>query len=807
MHDGPDIYQELRMAWRSLWRTPAFTTVAVVILALGIGGITAVFSVVNQVLLTPLPYAEPGQLMRVYQTRVDEPDVSSYVSGPAFDAYRQMRSFEDVAGIFTYRELGADLTGAGGTERVQRLPVSAAYFDVLRAPPARGRGFLPEEELTADSRTAVISQELWQRRFAGAADIIGHTLVMDGEPFEIVGVAQRGFEDPVAGEVDVWVPHALSSSGSDPQNHFLTVIARLRGGTTIAEARSELQHTDAMLAQQYPQAADRPGRIVGLHEDTVHAASSMLYVLLGAVGLVLLIVCVNIANLLLARATAREREFAVRAALGSGRSRIVRQLLFESVLLGMLGGVAGVLLGSFLLDAIILLGSASVPRLGDAAFDGRVLAFSAAISIGSALLFGMLPALRFSRVAPGGVLRDSSRSVTADRGRNRLRSGLVGAQVALAFMLLASAAILLLSFHRLRNVELGIEPQNALTFEVHLPTARYDSLRRAAFHEEFATLVSGLGIVRTAGAVSRLPVTGGYHGWGSTVASGPRAAADDARIPSQQRVVAGDYFATMRIPLLAGRVFDTRDDTSVPRRVVISESAARAAFPGVDPIGQMLLVLGRPVEVIGVVQDVALTPEGEITPTVYHAHRQFAGNRNWPLTQVVRTHGDPMDAVPAIRAQLTALDPELVLHRPAPLADVVGQGVAQRRFTTWIMSAFASLAVLLATIGLFGVITYMVRQRRREIGIRAALGARPIDIQRMVVGQGLRVSLAGVAAGLVGALASSRLLQSLVFQTEPADPRVLAAAALGMAAITAIAAYLPAREATGIDPASVMQEE
>jgi putative ABC transport system permease protein len=798
---------DIVLALRSLRRTPGFTAVAATVLALGIGGSTAVFSVVDQVLLRPLPYAESGQLVRIYQTRSNAPDAGFSVTRPAFDAYRQMRSFEDVAAIAAFREIGGDLVGNEGVERIRRLPVSASYFDVLRARPVPGRGFLPEEEQIEEPRTIVISHELWQRRLGGRPDVVGTILRIDGEPFEVVGVAPPGFEDPIVGAIDLWMPTALNISANIPSNHFLTLIGRLRAGASLADATAELRHTDALLAQAYPQDADRPGLIVGLHEDIVRGASRMLYVLFGAVGLVLLIVCVNIANLLLARATAREREFAVRTALGSGRARIVRQLLYESLLLGVLGGIAGVLLAAFLTDAIVALGSASVPRLAETSFDARVLAFSAAVSIGTALLFGLLPALRFSRVAADSVLRSSTRSVTVDRARNRLRSTLVGAQVALAFVLLVGSAILMLSFHRLQRVELGIAADGALAFEVHLPPVRYDSVRRAIFHEELARRLGELPGVAAAGAVSRLPATGGYHSWGTMPGTGPLAGDDDAFWSTQVRVVSGDYFAALGIPLVSGRLFDARDDAASPARTVISRATAELAFPGVDPLGHTLYVLGRPWEVIGVVEDVAVNVEGAVAPTVYRAHRQFAGDRNWPLTQVVRSYADPLSLVPAIRAELAALDPELVLHRPEPLGDVIGQGIAQQRFATWLMTGFAALAVVLATLGLFGVITYLVRQRRREIGIRAALGARPAQIRRMVLGQGLAVALGGVAVGLAGALATSRVLRALVFETEPADPRVLAASAVVMAAAATLATYLPAREATRVDPNTVLNEE
>jgi putative ABC transport system permease protein len=799
---------EFRQAVRSLRRTPGFAALSVVILALGIGGTTAIFSVVNQVLLTPLPYADAGQLVRVFEARSPERQAGS-ASGPAFAAYRELRSFEAIAASLTFRETAADVTGGGPPERIRWLAVSAGYFDVLRAPPQLGRTFLPEEERVRGIHRAIISHDLWQRRFGGDPGVVGGTLFLDAEPYEIVGVAREEFADPVAGEVDVWLPHALTISAHLAENHYLTVVGRLRPGTSIEQARAELPVAHAALAAEYPVAADHRAEIVALHEDRVGGAKTTLYVLLVAVGLVLLIVCVNLANLLLARATQREREIAVRAALGAGRGRLARQLLMESLLLGAAGGLAGLLLGLALLQGIVALGGASIPRLAATEFDARVLAFGLVVSLGSALLFGLLPALRFSRVEAGGVLRATSRGTTADRGRNRLRMGLVGAQVALAMMLLSGAAILILSFHRLQTVDLGVETAGVLTFDVHLPPARYDSIRRVAFHEELAARMAALPGVQAAGAVTGLPATGSFLTWGTRPGSGPLAGDPDALpfFQTQTRVVSGDYFAVLRIPLLAGRLFDGRDHAAAPPRVVISRSTAEAAFPGADAVGQTLLVLGRPLEVIGVVEDVALHPTGESFPTAYRAHRQFAGDRNWPLVQVVRTAGDPLRLLPAVRAQSAALDPDLLVHRPAAYDAVLGRGIAEQRFTTWLMASFAALALLLASLGLFGVLTYIVRQRRRELGIRSALGARPGQIQAMVLGKGLRVTLVGIAAGLAGAVAGSELLRSLVFETEPADPLVLAAVASVMTAAALLATWLPAREATSVDPATVMRDE
>jgi putative ABC transport system permease protein len=685
------------------------------------------------------------------------------------------------------------------------LQVTPSYFEVLGSAPAMGRMFDASEQ-QAGAHVVVISHDLWQNRLNADPSVTGTSIEIGGEPYTIAGVAREGIEDPVAGAIDVWQPLVLDLTGGG-NNHRLTVYARLRPGATVAALNAELASLDTSLGERYPDVADEQPFAFDLQDNLVGASSRMLYVLLGAVGLVLLIACVNIANLLLVRATSREREFVLRAALGSGRRRIVTQLLLESLVLATAGGVLGIMFASYLVDAIVALGSGSIPRLADTHIDLPVLLFAAGAAFVSAMLFGLLPALRFSRVSANGVLRDTARSVTAGRGRTTLRATLVAAQIALAFMLVAGAGILTLSFARIRAIDPGFESRNVATWELSLPAARYTPAQRAQFHEQLAAKLEALPGVSAAGAISRLPLTGSYHSWGGVALTGPRASEEKTWTATEHRVIAGDYFDAMQIPLLSGRLFDTRDDTLAPMRAVVSRSFADELFPGVDAIGQRFRAAGEDLEIIGVVADVALTPEGTIAPTVYHAHRQFAADRNWPLTYVVRAQSEPSGLMPLVRNTLNGMDQQLVLYKPAPLEDVLGTGTAQRRFTLSLMSSFAIMALLLASLGIFGVISFVVRQRRREIGIRAALGARPSQIRSLVIGQGLRMTAAGIVAGVIGALALGRVLQALVFDTTPTDPVILIAAALAMTAAAAAAAYLPMREAIAIQPANVLQEE
>ena len=793
-------------ALRGLRQRPGFTAVVVLTLALGIGGTTAVFSAVDTVLLQPLPYQQPGQLVRLYQSDVKNPGAKGFITPVHFlEIRRRMTSFQSLAAIMTYDEAGADIGSGDAVRRIRVLPTSADYFDVMRAHPVIGGAFRPDDETGAPM--VVLSHALWLERFGGDANAIGRPLLMSGKPYTVVGVMPDGFTDPVVGPVDAWVPADLGPGRvpSNANNHYLGAVARLRNGVTIGAAQAELDAIMQSVAAEYPDAKDALARLYPLKDDIVGGSNRALELMLGAVGLVLLLVCVNVANLLLVRGSERGREFAVRAALGAERGRIVRQMLIESVTLALVGDVAGLVLARIAMAGIVALGHGTIPRLSALSLDWTLLAFSIAVSTISAIAFGAVPAIRAARTSPAAALRAESRASTGALGAIRLREWLVVAQMAMAFVLAVGAALLLTSFARIRAVNLGVTSANVLTFELHLPAARYDSTARARFYEEFATRMERLPGVSAAGGVSRLPATGSYHQWGTQVLTGPLANTRRGDLLAEQRIVSGDYFRTVGIPLLAGRVFDARDDEKAPGRVLVSKKFADLAFPNIDPIGQRLNTGGRDAEVIGVVGDVALDNEGTPDVYVYHAHRQFAGDRNWSLTQVVATTGDPTSVESSIRELLASMDPQLVLFRPAPLDDVIGRGAAQRVFTLRMLGTFAAVAIALSAIGLFGVLSYGVKLRAREIGIRVALGAEQWTIRTMILRQGLAMAIAGVAIGIVGALALSRLMASLVFHVSPLDPFVYATAAVVMLIVAAVAAYVPSHRATSIDPRSALQ--
>jgi len=804
LHDG---HRDVAFALRTLARNPGFAAVAILTLAVGIGGTTAVYSAVDAVLLQPLPYQQPGQLVRLYYTDVRRKEDRGVVTPVHFLDYRQsMSSFSSVAALFLYSESGADIGTGDAVRRIRILPVSADYFDVVRVQPTIGRPFGSDEE--NDAPVVVLSHALWKQQFGGNPSAVGKSLTMNGRSYTVAGVMPDGFADPLAGAVDAWVPGDLRP-GRDPNeagNHYLSVIARLRPDVTIARAQAELDRLSKTLAERYPRAKYASARLDPLKEDIVGNSSKPLEIMLGAVTLVLVLICVNLANLLLVRGSDRAREFALRAALGAERRRLVRQTLIESLTLAVAGDVAGIAVAYFAMRAIVAIGAGSIPRLSALTLEPRLLVFSLAVASLSALGFGLLPALRAARTQPGDILREQGRSATSGGVQMRLRQWLVVSQVALAFVLLVGAGLLIASFQRIREVPLGVRPDGVLAFELHLPDARYDSTARARFYETVAERIAALPGVVSAGGVSKLPATGDFNIWGTTPLTGPLANADRGNIAGQNRVVSGRYFDAVGIALLDGRLFDEHDDVTVPRRVIISRAAAERMFPGVRAVGQSLTTGGGPREIVGVVADVALDPQGRSGEGyVYHPHRQFAGDRNWSLVQVVRTTGSLDQLQGEVRRVIASLDPQLVMYKPMPLTEAIGRGEAQRVFTLRLLTTFACVALGLAALGLFGVLSYGVRLRRREFGIRMALGANGGSIRRMVLREGMVVTAIGVVIGLLGAVALSRVLASLVFGVSTLDPRVLASAAVFMAVVAAFAAYLPAHRATSVEPSSVLQ--
>ena len=801
--------QDLRYAFRQVRRSAGFSMVVVVTLGLGIGGTTAVFSVTEGVLLAPLPFEQPGQLVRFYQQEPDNSATRHYLAGTHFKSVRDSASsFESVAAVHNYSEIGRDLVKDGQAQRLRVLEVTSGYFQTLRSGSLRGPGFERADE--SGTRRVVLSGALWRTRFASDPSVLGATLQLSGEAYEVVGIAPADFEDPIAGAADAWIPYALARDTYE-ENNSLSAVGRLRSGVTLEQAAAELSSLSQSMKARFPAARLSAVVAVPLQQDLVANARDPLRLLLAAVGLVLLVACVNVANLTLARATGRVHEFATRSALGSGSRRLIRQALVESLVLAGLGGLIGLYIAGVGVKVLQRLGRHAVPRVDEIGFDAMVLGFALLITVAAAIASGVAPALRFARIPPVEALRQHSRSTTGSRGQGRLRGAMVAAQLAVALMLLVGAGVLFASFYRLQQVNLGFRADRVLTFDVDLPTVRYDAARRARFQEELARRLRTVPGVTAAGGISYLPATGSYHRWNTSILSGPLAGTSVSSRNGyniQQRIVSGDPFAALGIPVLAGRTFDDRDNADAPARAVVSANFARTAFPNLpfDRFeGQRIAAGGHQLEIIGVVGDVTLDPHGAPTLVVYHAHRQFADDRNWPLSHVVSTERPPDRILAEVRAAVAALDPQLVMHRAAPLTEVVGRGIRRERFALVLMLAFAGVAVTLAALGLYGVLAYTVRQRTQEIGIRIALGATAGQISTLVLRQAMVLLGTGLVFGIAGALVLGRWLSTIVFQTNPSDPRIILATALLLTVTGVVAAWLPVRRAARVNPTVAMQ--
>ena len=800
---------DLRYAWRQLRRAPGFAAVVAATLGVGIGGTTAVFSVVQAVLLTPLPYEQPGQLVRFFQQEPGKPDTRDVLAGTHFTFLREHAgSFEDVAALAHYSETGLDLVAGGRAERLRVLRVSSGYFSTLRSLPRLGAAFERDDE--TGTRRVVLSDRVWRTHFGGDPAVVGSTIRLSDEPYEVIGIAAPTFADPVAPDVAAWIPYSLARDTYE-ENNSLTAIGRLRNGVSLERAQAELATLTVPMRERWPSASKSAIVAVPLQEELVSSARGPLHVLLAAVLLVLLVACVNVASLVLVRGTGRVHEFAVRAALGSSRRRLARQLLVESLLLACLGGALGLAVAMAGMRVLQRLGQHAWPRVDAITLDSTVLGVALLATVATAVIFSVAPALRLTRVAPVEALRQHSRSATGARGLARLRAVLVGAQVALALTLVAGAVVLLGSFYRLQRVDIGFRVDRVLTFEVHLPTATYDAARRVSLHEELARQLTLIPGVAAAGGTSRLPATGSYHPWNTHVRTGPLAGTrvDRTRFAMQQRVISGAFFPAAGIAVVAGRVFDDRDDTGAPARAVVSANFATQAFPQVpyDQVpGQRIAVAGRELTIIGIVGDVALDVYGTPTMVVYQAHRQLADNRNWALVQVVATDLALEPLVSAVRQVVRRLDPELVVHRPSSMADVVGRGASRERFAAVLLGTFALVALVLAALGLYGALAYSVRQRTKEIGIRLAVGARAAQVRALVFRQAAVVVGPGLVVGALGTLVSRRWLATLSVEISPSDPRILAATALLLVIVSIIAAWFPAQRAAGVPPRVALEE-
>ncbi|MEE9577089.1 MAG: ABC transporter permease [Gemmatimonadota bacterium] len=803
------LLQDMRYALRALLRNPGFAAVAVVTIALGIGVNTAIFSVVNAVVLQPLPFPEPDRLVTVWEDleRRGGPQ-QEWTGRSTFADWREYNAtFEGMAAVTGW---APNLTGADRPERLNGALVSPRYFSVLGVEPAAGRGFLAEEEAPGNAQVVVLSHELWQRRFGGDPDVLGSSLKLSGESRTVVGILPPGFRGPIVSGAELWSPLPIDPAMDDRGNYYLRVIGRLASAASIDAAAADMDRVAAGIAEANPiDYRDVGVVLVPLRETVAGSVRTPLLVLLGAVGLILLIACANVANLLLARASVRERELAVRGALGAGPLRLARQLLTESVVLALAGGLLGVLLGVWGTALLVRFAPAGLPRASEIGIHPDVLVFALGASVLTGLLFGMAPALSLPRGRFGSALREGGRGSSSAAG-SRLRSGLVVVQLALGMSVLTAAGLLLRSFAELRGVDPGFRVENTLSGRLIFPSARYEEAGEvAAIVEQLEESLGAVPGVASVGAVTVLPLSGLV----TDISFGI-----EARMPEPGDEPAADarratpgFFETMGVPLLEGRVFEAGDRADALPVVIISESLAEKHFRGESPIGARIKVGGvrNPeapwwtiVGVVGSVRSRALDriPEPEIYLPV--AQRPPRG-----LSFVVRAEGDPAALMQGFREAVWSVDADMPVSQLATLEDTFAASLAPQRFLAWLLGTFAALALLLGSVGIYSVMAYMVSRRTREIGIRMALGARPADVMRATMRRGLALTAAGLALGLAGALAASRALTSLLFEISPTDPVTLGVVATLLAGAALFACYWPARRATRVDPMVTLRYE
>jgi putative ABC transport system permease protein len=801
------LLQDVRYAARQLAKRPAFTVVAVLTLGLGIGANAAIYSVVNAVLLRPLPFKEPGRLVAVWTRQANKGALRGANSYPDFADYRdQATSFEGMAAL---RQHSYTLSTPEAGERIEGARVSWSLLGVLGVAPRLGRDFRADEDRLGGPRVALLAHALWERRFAAHPGVVGQSITLDGEPYTVVGVLPEGFRlDFELGDAELLSPLTLDGKDAITErgSHYLRVIGRLRAGASLEQAGAELAAISGGLEKAYPESnTGRTASAMPLHDELVRGVRRGLLVLLGAVALVLLVASANVANLLLARAPEREREVAVRSALGASGRRLGRQFLTESVLLALLGGLLGLLLAHWGVAALVALAPADLPRAADIGVDLRVLGATLLVSLLTGLLFGSAPALRAARTRLSDALNEGGRG-SAGPGRARMRNGLIVAEVATALVLLAGAGLLVRSLGRLLDVDPGFSPERVLTAELQLPETRYAKPEQVvAFYERLLPRLAALPGLVSAGAGTPLHFGGSV--WTTTfVRRDLPEPAPGERPSAHYKAVTPGYFEALRIPLVAGRGLSDADRRGAPRVVVVSRALARRLYPDEDPLGKPVAVgVGFGEEgdnttwqIVGVVGDTALMRlEDEPPPTFYVSLWQHPWS---DPSLVLRASGEPRALAEAMRREVQALDPELPVSRVRTLPELLSASVAQRRFQALLLSAFAAVGLALAAVGLYGVMAFSIGLRTREIGIRMALGAERRGVLRLVMGQGLTLVLAGIGIGLLGASALSRTLASLLFRVSGTDPVTLGAVSAVLLLAAALACYVPARRATRVDP-------
>ena len=805
---------DLRYAVRSWGRSPGFTAVAVVTLALGIGANTTMFSVVNATVLAPLPFPEPERLVSVWKGRTASPDSRNIVSLQDYRLWQESNDSLQALAVFDSAGRGYNLSGQGEPERISGVRVTASFFDVLGVAPLLGRTFLPEEEEPGRDGVVILSHGLWARSFGAEASVVGRTIRIDGEPRMVVGVMPAHFRFQfMSDERELWVPAGWTRGDRSGESNSFIAIGRLKPGVSLAAARSQLSAIGPAMAQPGEPYAEWTVRVEGIEFGTGDVRGT-LAMLLGVVGFVLLIACANVANLMLARAATRQREMAVRTALGAGRARILRQLLTESVLLGALGGGVGLLLaawGTSLLLPVLPAGLRFMPLrpIEGIEIDGTVLGFSVAVSVLSGILFGLAPAAATLRADLSQPLKEGARGAT--HGRHRLRHSLITAEVALTMVTLAGAAAMIMSVSRLLGVDPGLDPRNVLVMSTSLPQEDpyYSPPENLQFCRQLAQEVGSLPGVVAASAVAHLPLGGGSAGR-SYVVEGRSDPGRGNEPAASYSVACPDLLRALGIPLVAGREFGDRDTPGAPEVAIVSETMARREWPDQDAVGQRFKLGGVASDapwltVVGVFEDIRQFGLNNDPPPLFYRPYPQAG---WPfMTVVVRTATAPATFATAVRESLARIESEQPVSGIRTMEEVLGMSLSARRFPMLLLSGFALLALVLAAVGIAGVVGYSVVQRTREIGLRMALGAAPEDVLRLLVGSSLGWTLGGVALGLLASVGLLRVLSTLLYDVVPYDPLVLGAAALLLTAVALAATYIPARRAMGVNPVVALRTD
>jgi len=804
------LLQDLRYAVRTLLKKPGFTMIAVITLALGIGAGTAIFTVVDAALLRGLPYKSPEHLYHLWESTPQKEFAQREFSYPDYQDYQKNQVLEGVA---AYTGGGAIMSGRGEPERVLAPGASANFFSLLGVEPNLGRTFQPGEDKPGAPRVTVLTYGMWQRRFGGDKAIIGQSLTLNGDSYTVVGVLPASFQFAFR-PADLWRPYQPTETQLSRRfMHGTNLIGRLKPGVKVEQAQSELSAIAGRIEQEYKESHAGTGlKLVPLQEQVVGQVKPILLVLLAAVGFVLLIACANVASLLLTRSLSRQKEVGIRVALGASRWRVIRQLLTESVLLSLVGGVAGLFVAYWGIAALIAVLPENqlnaLPFLKSLHIDASILAFSFGLSLLTGIIFGLAPALQSSRLDLNEVLKEGGRNTAGAPGHG-LRSVLVMSEIALAVVLLVGAGLMMKSLLRLLQADGGFDPQNLLTMTVVLPPEKYaDANRQVAFHEQLKERVQSLPGVSGVGTVDNLPLQGGnttrFNIEGDPIPQPGQA------IEANFRIVSETYFQTLGVPIIAGRMFDERDKADAPGVVIIGKSLADRVFSGRDPIGRRLVYTAGqapPLQVIGVVGDVKIGGlDEQIKPVIYYSYRQAPA---LGTNLVVRTTGDPTALAAAIRNEIRTLEPDVAIFNVRAMEDLISTSPAafMRRFPALLISIFAGVALLLASIGIYGVVSFSVSQQTHYIGVRMALGAQTSDILKMVLKQGLTLAMLGIAIGVVAALGLMRLLRSLLYEVQTTDATTFVLVVSTLFCIALLACYLPARRATKVDPLAALRYE